>query len=58
VESHVDLSDLKASSIQEGSECDGFRQVRRGDRIFRAQLERFRDVLEACPTGPLYMKDF
>jgi hypothetical protein len=37
---------------------DGFRELNTDDFRFLSCLEQFRDVLEACPSQPLYRKNF
>jgi hypothetical protein len=53
-----DFPDPPKSENQFSKVVDGFRELEMQDSRFSDNLERFREVLEACPTDPLYRKTF
>lgn len=53
-----DSPDLPKLENQDFEGLDGFREMDMEDSRFADHLEEFREVLEACPTDPLYRKNF
>ena len=58
IHSENDISSHAAAEYPSKSAGDGFRKLRKNDGRYEEYLDQFRDVLEACPAGPLYKKDF
>ncbi|PMD42103.1 hypothetical protein L207DRAFT_527057 [Hyaloscypha variabilis F] len=53
-----DFPDSSKSENQVSEGFDGFQELEMEDSRFADYLERLREVLEACPTDPLYRKNF
>jgi hypothetical protein len=53
-----DFPDSSKSENQVSEGFDGFQELEMEDSRFAGYLERLRELLEACPTDPLYRKNF